>query len=93
MTKVRGYGLTLRPVQRDRSGSPIFTLTDRIQNEFERRLRQYATLTRPLSSSMRAHRCFDFLTHSILLPSVCIFFLAAIWSIACGITLPHLRWL
>jgi hypothetical protein len=83
-TMVVGYGLTLWRVQRDRSGRQLFTLTDRIQKEFERWLSQYATLTRPFSSPMRAHRWFDFQTRTILLPLVCFFFLATIWSIACG---------
>jgi hypothetical protein len=62
-----GYGLTLWRVQWDRSGRQLFTLTDRIQEEFERWLSQYTILTRPFSShnapiagsiSKLGHVCF-----------------------------------
>jgi hypothetical protein len=80
-----GYGLTLWRVQWDRCGRQLFTLTDRIQEEFERWICQYASLTRPFATPMRAHRWFDFQTRTFMLPLVCFLFLGTIWLIACGI--------
>lgn len=77
-----GYGLTLWRVQRDRSGRQLSTLTDRIQKQFERWLSQYATLTRPFASPMRAHRWFDLQTRTFMMPLICLLFLLAIWFCA-----------
>lgn len=80
-----GYGLTHWRVQWDRSGRQIFTLTDPIQEQLERWLCQYATLTRPFATPLRAHRWFDFQTRTFMLPAVCFLFLGTIWLIAGGI--------
>lgn len=79
-----GYGLTLWRVRWDRSGRQLITLTDRIEETFERWLCQYFTLSHTFSSPLRAHRWFDFQTRTFMLPLVCFLFLGAIWSIALG---------